>query len=495
MKNKLLLPIFLLLFCMTLILTGCGGGGGTGSSSAPGGVNAGVPTVVTLLPVQFIAQTNSFITLKVRVLDGNGNAVQNYPVNFTNMSLLGNLSAVTANTNEQGNAEVRISSTTPGFATILAQVTAGSGIVRDVKTVYFTSLLSMNLAPTMMLDVDGNDSNTIYNEPGDYNLFETSNDTQVTIRATVFDSIGFPASGRSVIFGSDFPYKVGSDPAATCSDGSTTCAVSFPLGNTATTDSNGEAFVLVQVAPTVLSSITTVLNITATADNGAFNLTSLFLNPVAIGSVVVSAAPTTVESNGVSAISATVRNSAGGPVPDGTTVNFTSTAGALSAPFAQTTAGLATTDLTAPTVTIGTTTVTVTAAVGGLSGTTVVTVTAPVVPPPPPSPPPTPVALTVVPATVTVIGAAPFDIVTFTITGGTPPYTTNSSDPTKACNDAAPPALPTTANGSCSDPVDTGTWTGSSVKVTIPAGALAGPVTINVFDSVGATKVATITIL
>lgn len=471
MNKKILFTLSLLSILVFLI--SCGGGGGGGSLTTPPGTNTGVPSVLKLLDVQNVAQTNTTIYMKAKVLDGNGKPVAGQTVYFTKISGVGTLNAASSDTDTTGVATVTLNSAVPGFSSIMAEVTGAAGQMRNVNSVYFTSSLSMSLRPIMLLDVDGNDSNTIYNEPGDYNLFEASvaNDTQVTIRATVFNSIGLLVFGETVTFGADFPYKIGSDPAAPCSDGSTSCEVSFPLGNTATTNFNGEAFVLVQVTPTLLRNITTVLNITAIADNGAFNMGSLFLNPVTVNSGVVRATPTTIESDGESEISATVTTNTGGPVPDGTAVNFTSTAGVLSTPFAQTESGVAKTTLTAPTVTSDIN-ITVTASVGGKSGTVSVAVTAPAVEPP------TPVALTIVPGTVSIL-ASSGGSQTFTITGGTGPYITTSSDPANAYDTA----------------VGDGVWTGSSIKVNVPAGATPGNVTITVNDSVGATKTATIKIV
>ena len=484
MNKKIFFTLSLL--SILVFLSGCGGGGGGGNLSTPPASDVGVPSIVRLLPAKFVAHTNSFITLSVKVLDGRGVGLPDRTVYFENMSSTGVLSAPSAITNSNGIAEVAIGSSTEGFASILVAVNngSGSGQVRDVKTVFFTSALSLNLAPTMELDVDGNDSNTIYNEPGDYNLFEPSvaNDTQVTIRATVSNNIGLRASGVPVTFGSDFPFRIGSDPAVACSDGSEICEVSFPLGNTATTDFNGEAFVLVQVTPTVLRSITTVLNITATANNGAFNMVSLFLNPVTVSTVSVSANPTTVASAGKSTITAAVTTSAGTPVPDGTTVTFTASGGgALDTPFAQTEGGVAEAELTAPTVTSDTT-VSVTASAGGKSGSTSVTVKAPTVTPPAPA------ALAVGPALAIVNGTAGAKQ-TFIASGGTGPYiATYVCVGALICNSTDADC----ADGPATDPEFWNT-TGSFV-VTVPPSSPADTCILTVTDFVGDTVTATLQI-
>ncbi len=395
------------LFILAAALTGCGGG--TGSSSQPTGVNAGVPSVIQLLPVQTVAQTNSYISVKAKVLDGNGQLLPNAKVTFTNLSLLGSLSATTATTDQFGIATVNLFSTTSGFSTIQAEVNNGAGMVRDKRTVFFSdydltiSNTTNTSIPTLTLDVDGN-HNGIYNEPGDFILFETPDDNQVTIRATLTVG-GVPVSGSLITFGSD------------------TAEGTFPLGNTVHTDMNGQASVLVKVDPTVLRNFNTVLNITASADDGAANIVSLFLSPVLVDTVSATADPQTIDSGATSTISAQVSTTAGNNAPDGTAVNFTTTAGSVT-PFSQTTAGIATATFTAPTLSAGgfNLQATITAATGGKSGTAKVTIVAPPAPTPAPTPTPTPVpALTVNPpgASISCGGAT----ATFFVTGGVPPYT------------------------------------------------------------------------
>ncbi len=87
-------------------------------------------------------------------------------------------------------------------------------------------------------------------------------------------------------------------------------------------------------------------------------------------SMTLQAAPATVTSvTGTSTITATVKNAAGSPVPDGTAVSFSSTYGTLSSTSATTTNGIATTTLT---FSADDSTSTVTATSGSVSGTVVV---------------------------------------------------------------------------------------------------------------------------
>jgi hypothetical protein len=207
------------------------------------------------------------------------------------------------------------------------------------------------------------------------------------------------------------------------------------------------------------------------ADNGAFNLVTLFVDPIFISSVILSADPSIVETEGTSKIAADVITNLNTPPPDGTTVNFTTTCGSV-LPFGQTTDGRAEADFTAP-ATEGT--CFVTGSVGGVSGSVSVRVTT---------------ELTINPSTIGVDGSTGA-VVPFTISGGIGSYTTTSSDPINAFNDNG--AGGGTAGDGIKNGTEGGIWTGSSINVTVPVGA-SGSVTLNVQDSDGNTVSATITI-
>ncbi|MEW6570043.1 MAG: Ig-like domain-containing protein [Nitrospirota bacterium] len=474
--------IFILLAFALAAFSGCGGGG-AGSSDTPKGENPGQPSVIQLLPSHFIAQTNSEITLHAKVLDGNGKGVSDVRVTFTNLSPVGILSSTTDKTNNIGVATVALKSTSSGFATIQVEVNKGVAIVRDRKTVFFTTSNISQLTPTLTLAVDGNDADTIFNENEDFNLLETAGDNSVLIMATLANAASF-ISGSEITFAADRPYRVGTDPDAECSDGSENCDVRFPAGVTAITDSSGEATTPVVLEPSSLTSIPTTLNILAQADVGACNIITLFIGPVTVQSpITVSANPTTVESGGTSTITAGVLTNAGTPVPDGTTVNFSVISGPGSVePFAQTTDGIAEAEYSAPEVTSDTS-ATIRASAGGASGTVNVTVIAPA---------PEPAELAITPPSVSVIGAAPADTITFTISGGTVPYTTTSSDLNRAFNDNG--AGGGIAGNGVRDGGEGGIWTGASIVVTIPAGAETGTVTLTVSDAASGTAAATIAV-
>lgn len=501
------IPLFLLLTALSLsLLSGCGGGG-SAPANVPAGESPGTPAVVQLNPVNYVAQTGSTIYLKAKVLDSNGIAVSNIPVTFSNLSTTGSLSpaglsaaslfskaaTVAANTDSSGIATVRLDSGITGFATIQSEIGGGISIIRDKRTVYFSSYslsypASSAAAPYIVLDVDG-DNNGIYNETNDLTLFQNTGDNQVVIRATVFASSGTPVSGATVTFGSDRPYKVGS---GACSGGAASCDVAFPNGNTPQTDSMGRAYVLVQVNPTTLSGLPTVLNITASSSNGAASMVSLTLNPVTISSISMTASPTIIQVDGTSSIISAVKTSLGTPAPDGTTVSFSASCpplvsvGQVDPPFAQTTSGSAKTTLNAPSASGN-------CQVFGTSGGITSSVFVMVNPVPVTPTPTTPAALTIVPGAVTVVSSASAQTVSFTISGGTPGYTTTSTDPAKAFNDNG--AGGGTANDGIRNGSESGTWTGSSITVTIPASVAAGTVTLNAYDSTGATVAATLTIL
>ena len=127
-------------------------------------------------------------------------------------------------------------------------------------------------------------------------------------------------------------------------------------------------------------------------------------------SITLQAAPTTVtEEDGTSTITATVKDAAGSPVPDGTAVSFSSTYGTLASTYETTTNGIATTTLT---FSADDSSSTVTATSGSVRSTVIVTYS-------PASGVPSAMTLQASPATV---GAADASTISATITdsGGSP---------------------------------------------------------------------------
>jgi len=446
--------IVLALIALSLGSFSCGGGG-AGGPNVPPGENPGIPSVVQLLPSTFIAQTNSFITLNTKVLDGNGIPVANIPVIYTNLSSIGTLSATSANTNSLGIATVTLYSTTPGFATILAQVNTGVGQVRDRKSVFF-SMLDV-LAVSMRLDVDSVPPSSTPNEPSDFILFEpppTPDDT-VEVLATVFDAGGVPVGGGWGVTWSSSHTEAG-----------------FVRTETAT-NINGQAKAVVQVKPTSIRDTETHVNIMASADNGAANMVTLFLRPVIVESVTVTAKPTIVDTGGTSTITAIVMLNTGGPAPTGTSVRFTSTLPGTTTPcgsvtpFAQTDSnGVATSTFTAPSVVPAGGVCTVTATAGGVSGSVDITIKS---------------KLTLMPSSVTIhVGASQV----YTITGGVAPYSAYSTDPTNA------PVTTPAPNTFTLGPIAGGICT-----IVPPATSCTATVTITAQDATGATATATANVI
>lgn len=112
--------------------------------------------------------------------------------------------------------------------------------------------------------------------------------------------------------------------------------------------------------------------------------------PAAPSQATVSAAPTSLNCNGSSFITAVFRDAAGNPVPNGTQVTITANIGSVSPSTASTNGGSVLVLYTAPATSGGTATITATA--GGVSGTATITVncvqaTNTPVPPTPTSPP------------------------------------------------------------------------------------------------------------
>ncbi|MBA4372200.1 MAG: hypothetical protein C0402_05000 [Thermodesulfovibrio sp.] len=411
-----------LILIVAASLFACGGGNST--SDTPTGVNPGVVSRVELMATSYVNQTNGYCYLKTKAIDGNGLPIVNRQVVWTNLSTTGVLDHTTSMTNESGIATATLYSTTAGFATVQAEVNAdntGTEKIRDKKTVYFTPFdMAWPTPPTtgttnlssIALDVDsGNPRNNIYNEPTDFIMLDAAGKTDADIRATVTARDGSPLLNSAVTFSAD------------------SVEVTFPLAGVGAktaivhTNSLGIAATTARVSPEILRNSESTVNITASAViDSATTLpavVTLFLKPVTIASVTVTANPTTVASGGTSEITATVTTSAGTPPPSGTTVTFTSIG---STTFSQTDDfGRATTTFTAPTVGV-VTTITVTASAGGRSGSRNITVT------------PVAAPLTVTPVSGTVTGLAnpdanPTDDLTFFVAGGIGPYSVTSSNP------------------------------------------------------------------
>lgn len=450
--------LLLTLLLLSLGVSSCGGGGS--GLNSPVGENPGVPSLVLLTPSQNVAQTNANITLSAMVLDGNGAPLPGVVVTFTKLSAIGTLSTtLPVTTNSIGIANVNVYSSAPGFATVLAQVGDGFGFKRDKRSIFFTTSDSTNglafMPIAVVVDVDGN-NNGVYNEASDLKVCEAASDNVVKVRATVFVA-GVREPGVSVYLDTDYAALVSFPNTPFGTDTDADGDIDKDL---VTTNSQGEAFTeltincLVQNNERILNVYAYTNTIYVTTFNGYFSGSGaipLFLQPVTIpaGGITVTATPSTVLASGKSQIAATVNTSIG-PI-SGIAVSFTTDCGTVSPTVAQTNnSGVATTTFTAPT-TLGV--CTVTAKVGNVTGTATVTVGT---------------ALSVQPSTATItVGTSP----TFTIFGGTPPYSVFSSNTTVA--------TVTYAGG--------GTFT--------VTGVASGTATITVRDAVGATATVAVTVV
>jgi len=447
--------LFITLLVITASLISCGGG--TSSSSAPPGVNTGIPSIVQLLPLQYVAQTNAYLYLKAKVLDGNGSPLSGITVYFTNLSNNGTLNPTTATTDKDGYATTKLQSTVSGFITILAEVSSGcTGKCRDRKTVYFTSSdTGIYLLPYMTLDVDSVPGNGIYNEESDFYLFEETYDDTVEVLATVYDRWGYPVAGTSIQWGTDQAEAVQLEPI------------------NSTTNIYGQAKAIIRDIPLSLRETVTFLNVYAYAPDvdgiGTANMVSLFLNPVSIDTSrsYLTADPSIVNTGKTSTITAVVYMNTGEPIYDGATINFTTApktgsdpkpCGSVT-PFVQTTGGVAKATFTAP-ATPGICTITAKLR-GTVIGSVDVTVTIP---------------LTVLPSTQTINGVTG-GTATFTIYGGIPPYQVFSDNPSFS-------PVPSTVTAS-----------GGTFTVTVPANTPETTVTYTIMDAAGTTVTAKLEII
>jgi hypothetical protein len=473
--------LLLLLLILPLVFTIQSCGNGAGSGYTPPGSGPGDPVYIKLKPARYIAQTNGCIDFYAEVHDAQGELLANIPVTFTNLAeplgvILDRCGGVEihtpVNTDSWGRAKITLMSTTPGFATVIAQTTVGAQ-PRDRKTVLFSacdSYACLVLAPSVQLDVDSVPGDGIYNQPADFIIFEPPPDPDNTVEllATVRNPYGVLLRDAALIWGSDHAEAV------------FTRTESF-------TNENGQAVGIVKVTPQSIRDTDTHVTVWAYyVDNPvfplqayAYNVVTLFLRPVVIDAITVTADPSVLEPAGTSTITATVTLNTGDPVPDGVTVLFSSClcedppdctictdpCGFVD-PFSQTMSGLATADFTAPPTTDVICRVTATA--NGVSGFTDVNVRS--------------ADILILPPTITVVSDPAGSAEDFTISGAAPPYIITSSNPAVAFDTA----------------VGDGRWdvvaSGDTFTVNIAPDACPGTITLTAYDSLGTSATATITI-
>ncbi|MBF0564633.1 MAG: hypothetical protein HQK89_05265 [Nitrospirae bacterium] len=474
-----LVPVYLLAL---LLIYSCGSGGGGGTSApdyTPGTGQSGVPFKVLLSPTTSLGQTNAPIFMTAYVSDINGMPVKNTNVNFTKTTGVGQITAssttgvalfttrdnsvVNGLTNQYGQAAVQVTSTASGFVTV--EAVAGGGLM-DKKSVLFGSSGAKSFSPIFVsVSFDGN-GNGVYDENDDFKVCQGTTTNTVKLRATVYykgervsGSTGINGQPVYVYISSDndrlttFPYNIYFDSVnnvCTYPDKSVNGAPASGAGCIYTGTFNNlsqnhvkEDFVTINSTGDAYSTFNVNCQLTATEQTlNLFAVTStfvlpefssivafqgqggasLFLEPITVTSVKLTANPTQVAVGSSSAITATVNTNLGNATaPDGTLVQFTVDCQDVSVPSAsvspnpaQTVNGVATTIFTSNAIPVnGTCTVT-----GKAGGVTSAPATFTIVP-----------VLSVNPAAATLTDPKIGDTYTFQIIGGTPAYTVTSDNP------------------------------------------------------------------
>lgn len=467
-----------------LSLYSCGGGSGSGSDHTPTGNNPGVPVSLVFTPERTVGQTNSPLFMTALVTDGNGSPVQGETISFINTSGLGTLNTVTSKstnskidrastvinavTNNYGQADVQVSTTTPGYVTV--EAISGSGL-SDRKSIYFSSTgMPLSFTPLSVgIDIDG-DGDGIYNEVSDLIICSTGTTSTLTIKATSM-FMNAPLSGIAVdvqtdntsldafntLSGCDIPLTctdftqsppvVSTDPPICTSTCSCVCLSGTPVGDGdtdiayLTTDSTGEAFTELKITcpATNLQQNISVLASTGTYflpqfNNNFFGFggSTLFLQPLSFTGVNVSSSNSSVILDGTSTITASVNTTQGiATAPNSTIVQFSSSCGFVSPSSSQTSNGTATTTFRAPSTLPSGGTCTVTADAGGFSGSTFITIVD---------------SMSMSPSSITLTNPSVGDSRTYTISGGVSPYTATTDTPQLADVTIAGSTLTVTLN-------------------------------------------------
>jgi hypothetical protein len=237
--------------------------------------------------------------LQATVKDSLGNPVSGASVTFTAPTAGASATfspGATANTNAQGQASVAVRANAIAGS---FQVTATTNGVTGNAAFALTN--SPAVATTISATAGTPQSTTITTQYAQQ------------IEATVLDTLGNASAGVLVTF------------AAPTTAGSAT--VTFPAGNTGTTDAQGKARVAVKANDTA-GAVTVIATATNVAGDARFNLTNIA--PTVANIITVSGTPQTARSGTpfTQALVATVRDSLGAPV-NGVLVTFAApTAGA-----------------------------------------------------------------------------------------------------------------------------------------------------------------------
>ena len=343
MTKKLL--TILLITVSIYMLSACGGGG-AGVADVPPGVNPGVVSLLKLMPDRNVAQTGSYAYFHARVLDGNGVPLAGKSVNFTNMTAGVTITSPTAITDKDGIAKVGVRMTYAGYATVIAEAEGH----RDRRSLLFTnqnSIRGFALNPILVLLQADRNMNGIYDEADDFKVCQGPNTNVVRIKATTY-VMGVRKGGMRIGISSDYSTLV-TFPNTPMLDVATN---TYYLTTNAVGEATVDVTVNCQLQPNEL-----LFNMYATTDYyyiEDFDLSfmgtggmSLFLQPVTVTGIVLTADPTTAVVGGTSNIRAVV-NTTIGPAPDNTAVQLYTTCGTITPTPALTVNGVAEASYTAP---------------------------------------------------------------------------------------------------------------------------------------------------
>ncbi|MDE0853375.1 MAG: Ig-like domain-containing protein [Nevskia sp.] len=291
-------------------------GGLTGSAQLA--VNVGATLIgsvqLTLGATSVAADGTTQTTLRALVSDTNSKPVPNVVVSFS--STIGTLSAVSATTDNTGNAAVLLTSpSTPGVATVVAKTAGFSSSAKITFVAGAPANVILSASPSRV-PVGG----------------------KSTVQAMVTDAKGTPVSGVALVFSLS-----ANNSGATLST------------TNANTDANGNATVTYQSGTVASGSVMDTVKATAAGASGSnvSGTANIQVSPnnAVVGTVnlVLGTSSIPAAANNSIAVNSTVIDTSGNPVV-GAIVSFATTAGTLSASSATTNAnGQARVTLLAPT--------------------------------------------------------------------------------------------------------------------------------------------------
>lgn len=429
MKNRIHKIVLLFVVFIPLLFTACGGGGsGAGSITTPNKPKENILSMVYLYANRTVIQPGSVITLVTKALETSGRPAVGRSVLFTASG--GRFVSTQSSTDDRGMAVATFTSDVEGEVAITASVEG----YQVSKNIVFTSNVSRT--PLLLVEVDSN-HNGIYDEDEDYSVSQGS---EIDFKVKVLNNLGFPESGILV-----------------------NVSGSYISGGSAYTDDTGytHVYTVVQGENTTYEKYFVITITASDRDNNSITSYLTFtLTEVVPEQVILTADPDTLVVGEQSVITATVIGSNGMPL-QGVEVNFSADNGDIT--------GHATTDENGEAVVVYTAPnsvsscgcdgkITITASVNNISGEVTILVYG---------------SLEITPPIMSVDGETGA-VVSFTVTGGVPPYKVTPSNP-----DYLPDAF--TLNNS-----------GESITIFVPAGSETAQADYTVTDSSGATVKATL---